>query len=155
LAAAARRAGAEIVTGSAGGPATPQGELLLADGRRIAADLIVGADGVNSRILDSLCLLPERRRLADRAIRLLIYKTAVVRSDGGDGRTIEYWSGSRRIVFTPCSDQDIYIALTMLNADEIATRVPVDRTEWTRSFPHLADLIARFGTQGHYAPFEW
>src|SRR5215470_1767741 len=74
LAAAARRAGAEIVTGSAATGATPSGELLLADGSRIAADLIVGADGVNSRIRDSLGLLAKRRRLADGAIRLLIDK---------------------------------------------------------------------------------
>jgi 2-polyprenyl-6-methoxyphenol hydroxylase-like FAD-dependent oxidoreductase len=155
LAAAARRAGAEIVTGSAGAGATPQGELVLADGRRIAADLIVAADGVNSRIRDSLGLLRKRKQLPDGAIRLLIDKTDAERAAGGDGRTIEYWSGTRRIVFTPCSDTDIYIALTMLNADEVATRVPVERAEWARSFPHLADLIARFGPQGHYAPFEW
>ncbi len=155
LAAAARRAGAEIATGSAGTAATPQGELLLADGSRVAADLIVAADGVNSRIRDSLGLLKKRTRLADGAIRMLIDKTADERAAGTDGRTIEYWSGSRRIVFTPCSDRDIYIALTMLNADEVATRVPVDHAEWTRSFPHLAGLIARFGPEGHYAPFEW
>jgi len=155
LAAAARRAGAEIVTGSAAVGATAQGELMLADGNRITADLIVGADGVNSRIRDSLGLLLKRKRLPDGAIRLLIDKTTAERAAGGDGRTIEYWSGSRRIVFTPCSDRDIYIALTMLNADEVATRVPVERAEWARSFPHLADLIARFGAQGHYAPFEW
>ena len=155
LAAAARRAGAEIVTGSAATGATAQGELQLADGRRIAADLIVGADGVNSRIRDSLDLLHKRKRLPDGAIRLLIDKTAEERAAGADGRTVEYWSGSRRIVFTPCSDRDIYIALTMLNADEVATRVPIDQTEWTRSFPHLAALIARFGAQGRYDPFEW
>jgi 2-polyprenyl-6-methoxyphenol hydroxylase-like FAD-dependent oxidoreductase len=155
LAAAARRAGAEIVTGSAAVGATPDGELLLADGRRIAADLIVGADGVNSRIRNSLGLLEKRKQLPDGAIRLLIDKTADERAAGGDGRTIEYWSGSRRIVFTPCSDRDIYIALTMLNADEVATRVPIDRAAWTRSFPHLADLIARFGAHGRYDPFEW
>ncbi|HEY2134505.1 MAG TPA: FAD-dependent monooxygenase, partial [Xanthobacteraceae bacterium] len=58
-------------------------------------------------------------------------------------------------VFTPCSDRDIYIALTMLNTDQAAIRVPIDKQEWTRSFPHLADLIARFGAQGRYDPFEW
>src|ERR1700730_65158 len=47
LAAAARRAGAEITPGSAAVGASPQGELQLADGSRIAADLVVGADGVN------------------------------------------------------------------------------------------------------------
>src|SRR5580698_8365500 len=44
LADAARRAGAEIVTNSAAGSATSDGELVMADGRRLKADLIVGAD---------------------------------------------------------------------------------------------------------------
>lgn len=155
LAAAARRAGAEITTGSTAIGATAQGELLMADRRRITADLIVGADGVNSMIRDSVGLLAKRKRLPDGAIRLLIWKSAQERAAGADGRTIEYWSGSRRVVFTPCGDRDIYIALTMLNADEVATRVPIDKAEWTRSFPHLADLFARFGGQGRYDPFEW
>src|SRR5205085_11595761 len=99
--------------------------LLLSDASHITADLIIAADGVNSRIRDTLGLLRKRTRLPDGAIRLLIDKTAEERAAGGDGRTIEYWSGSRRIVFTPCSDHDIYIALTMLNSDEIATRVPI------------------------------
>src|SRR5204862_1383264 len=46
LAAAARRAGAEIVTSSEGISTTPAGELLLANGERRKADLIVAADGV-------------------------------------------------------------------------------------------------------------
>src|ERR1700688_366761 len=123
LAAAAERAGAVIVTGSAAVAATEQGELVLADGRRLAADLIVGADGANSRVRESLGLLQRRRQLPDRAIRLLIDKNPQERAAGADGRTIEYWSGSRRVVFTPCSDRDIYIALTMLNSDQAATRV--------------------------------
>src|SRR5262245_6619093 len=44
LAAAARRAGAEIVTGSAGVGATPHGELMLADGSSIGAQIRVGTD---------------------------------------------------------------------------------------------------------------
>src|SRR5437870_4107026 len=83
-------AGAEIVTGSVGTGATQQGELLLADGSRVTADLIIAADGVNSRIRDTLGLLRKRTRLPDGAIRLLIDKTAEERAAGGDGRTIEY-----------------------------------------------------------------
>src|SRR5262249_6149501 len=109
LAAAARRAGAEIVTGSVRTGATPPGELRLWDGSRVTADLIVAADGVNSRLRNSLGLLRRRTCLPDGAIRLLIDKTVEESAAGTDGRTVEYWSGSRRIVFTPCSDRDIYI----------------------------------------------
>src|SRR5512138_2943869 len=63
LAAAARRAGAEILTGSEGVAATPAGELKLSTGEEIQADLIVAADGVNSRIRDGLGLVAHRRFL--------------------------------------------------------------------------------------------
>src|SRR5262249_34993544 len=84
LATPAGGAGPGIITDSAATGATAQGELTLANGSRIEADLIVGADGVNSRIRDSLGLLHRRKRLPDGAIRLLIDKTAEERADGGD-----------------------------------------------------------------------
>jgi 2-polyprenyl-6-methoxyphenol hydroxylase-like FAD-dependent oxidoreductase len=154
LAAAARRAGAEIITGSTAQSATADGELLLASGERLTADLIIGADGVNSVVRDGLGLVRMRRRLPDGAIRMLIEQRPEEPSFVQSGVTIEYWSGSRRILFTPCSETEIYIALTMLDRDEAAKRVPVDKAEWTRSFPHLADLIARFGEEGRYDAFE-
>jgi 2-polyprenyl-6-methoxyphenol hydroxylase-like FAD-dependent oxidoreductase len=154
LAAAARRAGAEIITSSAAQSATADGELLLTNGERLTADLIIGADGVNSVVRDSLGLVRTRRRLADGAIRMLIEQRPDEPRLAQPGVTIEYWSGSRRILFTPCSETEIYIALTMLDRDESAKRVPVDKAEWTRSFPHLTDLIGRFGEDGRYDAFE-
>jgi 2-polyprenyl-6-methoxyphenol hydroxylase-like FAD-dependent oxidoreductase len=155
LAAAATRAGVEIVTSSAAVGATPDGELLLADGRRLKADLVVGADGSNSRLRDSLGLLAKRKFLVDGCTRLLMEKTAAERaaSDGG-ATTIEYWSGTRRVLYTPCSETEIYIALTMLDSDEAAKAVPVRKDEWTRAFPHLAALIDRIGEQGRYDRFD-
>src|SRR5262249_38744164 len=45
LAAAAQRHGAEIVTGSEAIAASPSGDLVLSDGRRLTADLVVAGDG--------------------------------------------------------------------------------------------------------------
>jgi 2-polyprenyl-6-methoxyphenol hydroxylase-like FAD-dependent oxidoreductase len=154
LAAAAAKAGAEIVTGSPVAGASAAGELLLADGRSLKADLVVGADGSNSKARDSLGLLAQRRLLPDGAIRLLIGKTARERASEAGRKTIEYWSGSRRVLYTPCSDTDIYIAMTMLDTDLAARKVPVDKAEWTRSFPRLAALIDRLGDDGRYDRFE-
>ena len=50
----ARRAGAEIVTGSKAVAARPGGELLTADGTAHPANLGCAADGVNSMVRDSL-----------------------------------------------------------------------------------------------------
>src|SRR3954471_22439110 len=54
---AARRAGAEIITSSEAVSATPEGELQLASGERVRGDLVVAADGVNSRLRDGLGLV--------------------------------------------------------------------------------------------------
>ncbi len=154
LADASRRNGAEIVLSSEGVSVTSDGLLRLADGQELQADLIVAADGVNSTLRDGLGVMQKRRQLADGAIRLLIDKTAEERQ--GDGSTtIEYWSGSRRVLYTPCSGHTIYLALTMLDSDNVAKATPVDADAWTRWFPHLRDLIARIGTEGRYDRFEY
>jgi 2-polyprenyl-6-methoxyphenol hydroxylase-like FAD-dependent oxidoreductase len=154
LAAAARRAGAEIVTNSLAVAATPKGVLVLADGRRLEADLIIAADGANSRLRDELHLLSKRRFLPDGAIRLLLDKTPEEMRSTEGGRTIEYWSGSRRILYTPCGPTQTYLALTMLDRDADAKSVPINQALWKAAFPHLGPLIARIGTQGRYDRFE-
>jgi len=154
LAAAATRAGAEIVTNSTATAATPDGELELADGRKLKADLIVGADGSNSRLRDSLGLLAKRKFLVDGCTRLLMDKTEPEQAATGGAKTIEYWSGTRRLLYTPCSETDIYIALTMLDSDDIAKAVPVRKDEWKRAFPHLEALIDRIGEEGRYDRFD-
>ena len=103
---------------------------------RPAKPILVAADGSNSRLRDGLRLLSKRKYLVDGCTRLLLDKTVAERA-AGDGKTIEYWSGTRRILYTPCSKTDIYIALTMLNADAIAKAVPVRKDDWKRWFPSL------------------
>jgi 2-polyprenyl-6-methoxyphenol hydroxylase-like FAD-dependent oxidoreductase len=123
------------------------------DGRRLSADLVVGADGVNSRIRDGLGLLARRKAMPDGAIRVLLDKTDAERAAGDTGTTIEYWSGSRRILYTPCSDDEVYVALTMLDKDAAAKATPIDVRLWSAAFPHLADLVGRIG-EGRYDRFE-
>jgi len=154
LAAAAIRAGVEIATNSPAVGATPGGELVLADGRRLKADLVVGADGGNSRLRDSLRLLAKRKFLVDGCTRLLMGKTAAERTLTDGATTVEYWSGTRRVLYTPCSESEIYIALTMLDSDAAAKAVPVRKDDWKRWFPRLEALIERIGEQGRYDRFD-
>jgi 2-polyprenyl-6-methoxyphenol hydroxylase-like FAD-dependent oxidoreductase len=153
LADAAGRAGVEIVFNSVAARASVDGELELSDRRRLKADLIVGADGSNSRVRDSLGLISRRKCLVDGCTRLLIDKTSDERHADG-ATTVEYWSGSRRVLYTPCSETEIYIALTMLDSDEIAKEVPVRKDAWKGWFPHLEKLIDRIEEQGRYDRFE-
>ena len=154
LAAAARRAGVDIVTESTATGATSDGELNLANGRSVKADLIIGADGSNSVVRSSLGLLSKRKYLVDGCTRLLIEKTQEERAPSDGAKTIEYWSGTRRVLYTPCSDTEIYVALTMLDDDVAAKAVPVHKDDWKRWFPHLGPLIDRIGQQGRYDRFE-
>jgi 2-polyprenyl-6-methoxyphenol hydroxylase-like FAD-dependent oxidoreductase len=155
LAEQARRAGAEIVLNSEAIGAVADGTLVLTDGRTLKADLVIGADGTGSRLRDGLGLLARRKYLVDGCTRLLIPKTAEEIGRQSDGATtVEYWSGSRRVLYTPCSETEVYIALTMLDSDEAAKNTPVDGEAWRRWFPHLAPLIARLG-DGRYDRFEY
>src|SRR5690606_24024454 len=72
LVAACERAGVEIVTSSLVVGATPEGELLLKNGERHQADLIVASDGIGSLVRESLGLLQYRMPLRYGATRLLI-----------------------------------------------------------------------------------
>jgi 2-polyprenyl-6-methoxyphenol hydroxylase-like FAD-dependent oxidoreductase len=151
---AAQRAGAQIVFNSQGVSATPDGDLMFADGSRVKADLIVAADGTHSKVRDSLHLLSMRKYLVDGCTRFLIPKTSEERGTDG-ATTVEYWSGSRRVLYTPCSETEVYIALTMLDSDGDAKAVPVRKDLWKRWFPHVAPLIDRFEGDARYDRFEF
>jgi len=154
LADCARRSGAEIVTGSAVTGATPDGRLQLEDGRSFAADLVIGADGVHSRVRDSLGFRTRRRWLADGAIRIVIPRTEE-EARSADGRmNIEYWAGTRRILVAACSRTELYVALTALESDTAAKAIPIDKALWKRSFPCLSGLIDRLDGEARWDRFE-
>lgn len=75
LANAATRSGAEIELGAVAVGAEVGGILVMQDGRHLAADLVVGADGVYSKVRDGLGLARRRHRLGDGAIRVLVPRT--------------------------------------------------------------------------------
>ncbi len=143
LTAAARRLGAEIVTGSSAATVDPDGAITLDSGKTVCADLVIVADGVHSRLREALGIPWRRKWLADGAIRIVIDRLPeeVIHPDGA--KNIEYWSGHRRILVAPCSDRDLYVALTTLETDAPAKRIPLDKDLWKRSFPCLEAMIER------------
>lgn len=150
LAAAAKRAGVEILTDSRVAGATREGLLLLDGGDSRAADLIVGADGVHSAVRDSLGLALAVNDLHDGCGRHLIPRWD---SDPSD-RTLEYWKGARRVGIVPCSPDEVYVYLCCPEADLRGRAKPVDFESWTASFPHLAGLIERIPDVGRWASFS-
>ena len=151
---AAERAGVEIVTSSTAQAARPDGSLLTEDGRTWPADLVIAADGINSRVRDSLGLLKSRKPHVDGAIRVLVPHEPGY-ADTEEGRTIrEWWNGYRRVLYTPCNSEVFYLAFTMLARDEEASRLPLPRALWTEAFPHLRSMIERVPDEGRYDRFE-
>src|SRR5262245_18086885 len=154
LASAAVRSGAEISLSSVGVAADAAGALLLADGRRLPADLVIAADGVHSRVRDSLGLVRRRRLLRDGAIRVLIPRTEEERRSELGQKSIEYWSGRRRLFYSACSQEEVYLAFMLPAADAEGSAVPVNKETWIRSFPHLEDAIRRVGEEARWDRFE-
>ena len=155
LATAARDCGVEIVTGSRAASANPAGALILEDGSRCPADLVVAADGVNSAVRDSLDLVKTRKRLRQGAIRVMISRTQdeKVSEDGKKG--IEYWSGRRRVYYSAANSREVYLAFMLDEDDHDGTEVPLNKATWIKSFPHLKTLIERVGDgQGRWDNFE-
>ncbi|MGE0714914.1 MAG: FAD-dependent oxidoreductase [Alphaproteobacteria bacterium] len=152
---AARAAGAELVTSSEAVGATPEGELLLADGSRLAADLVIGADGVRSKVRDSLGIPQERKKYQDGIIRVLTDRTGL---KGGEwDHVIDFWCHrprTLRILYTPSGENDLYMAMMAPLADKEASAVPVDPAPWLECFPQLAPALTRLGDRGRYDVYE-
>jgi 2-polyprenyl-6-methoxyphenol hydroxylase-like FAD-dependent oxidoreductase len=150
---AARRQGVEIVTDSAVVKATPNGTLTTADGTDYRADLVLGSDGVFSKVRDSLGLRKKLVYLHDGGGRHLIPRTG----DDPVNQTIEQWNGGRRIGIIPCSPDETYIFLCCPASDTAGREQnPFNPATWIESFPEFRSQLERIplDTEGRWAPFH-
>ncbi|ACP21596.1 putative monooxygenase (plasmid) [Sinorhizobium fredii NGR234] len=150
LANAATRAGVEIVVNSRVSGATEDGQLLLENGQKLKADLIVGADGVNSAVRNSLGLAKRVVDLQDGCGRYLIPRIP----EDAAGRSLEYWNGGRRVGVVPASRDTVYLYVCCPASDHVGRLSPPDRKSWTKSFPALASYIDRLTDNGRWASFS-
>ena len=146
LIARAEAVGVEIRTSSTAVAANARGELELESGEVLAADLVVAADGVFSKIRESLLLSKRLDYLDEGYTRLLI-----PRREGDPATEItEYWSGSRRLLYDPCTPDLNYVCLCCSVADELGREIPVNKASWLESFPDLGGIIERFEEVGRW-----
>jgi 2-methyl-3-hydroxypyridine 5-carboxylic acid dioxygenase len=148
LADAARAAGVEIVTSSRAVGADPAGALLMADGSRLEADLVIGTDGAGSAVRNSLSdLTQERKKYSDGVCRVLIPRPEEFRGERWN-RVLDYWTlepDAMRVLYHPMGPDMLYIAFMAETKNERASRIPVDVEVWSDRFPHLIPIIELAG----------
>lgn len=130
-------AGAEIVTDARVAAATPKGELLLESGETVSADLAIGADGVHSRVRESLGLGKFSMVMGDGATRYVIPR------EKEDDVAVEFWSGHLRAGVVPCAPDKVYMYLGTPDKELRAARIPLDKPFWKRHFPMLSSQFDR------------
>jgi 2-polyprenyl-6-methoxyphenol hydroxylase-like FAD-dependent oxidoreductase len=146
LIARAQELDVEIETNSVAVAARPAGELELDNGKVLDADLVVAADGVFSRVRESLLLTKRVDYLDEGYTRLLIPR----RDEDPPTEITEYWSGSRRLLYDPCTPELNYVCLCCHVDDERGRQVPVDKQTWLESFPTLGSIIERIDEIGRW-----
>lgn len=128
----AEELGARLHTNAHVVGAGTDGTLRFADGTTAQGDLVIGADGLHSKVRDSLDLMRVRYSLGDGATRVL-----VPRDPQEAPMSTEHWSGQCRVGVAPASEDYTYMFIIGPERDRRATRVPLDVSYWSRLFPHL------------------
>lgn len=151
---AAVAAGVTIVTSTEVARIDAQGHVFCLGGRTLHADLVVGADGVWSVARRSLGLERVHELTEEGGIRTIIQGTQADLGENGQDRYIEVWSGARRLLITPISESEIYLALTSMEADLKAKETPIDADLWKASFPIWGHLIDRISDAIPWSPYS-
>ena len=157
LAGRARELGAEILFRSQVREAESAGAVVLENGQRLAAELVVAADGVNSVIRDQLGLLKHRLWGRDCGVRVAIPRLSEeIAADDREGTVmIEAWADRRRVLYCPVTKDRFYVLLTCTAQDAPACTSPIDPDAWARSFPFMRELFVRIRDTADWPQTRW
>jgi 2-polyprenyl-6-methoxyphenol hydroxylase-like FAD-dependent oxidoreductase len=134
---AAEGIGVDIVTSSKAVAADPGGALLLENGRFLRADLVIVADGVQSKLRHSLDVGGNYRSLPTVVNRYLIPSRNIT----PEPVITEHWSGRYRIGIMPCGADVSFVFQVCPEWDQVACRLPIDIPCWAKAFPRLGREI--------------
>lgn len=151
----AQSLGIELITKSEAAGADPRGELLLANGRRFSADLVVGADGIRSNIRRHLQLEQTHRVFPIGIFRVLAPRLRYEVTDPEWNRYFNCWApDGRRVLYVPCSETDLYVLLGARIPDPLALCPPIRPEVWAKSFPYLAEVFPRLDAHARFDQYE-
>lgn len=154
---AAGRADIDIVTGSEVTGAHADGRLVTSTGEQFRADLVIGADGVTSKVRDSLGLRSARTSGAHGIIRVLAPRCRDALGPGDWDHVIDFWNlpkRSVRILYVPCNADEVYLAMMSPLEHKQAAVIPPRQDVWQEAFPQLAPVIEKATGTGRYDPYE-
>ena len=140
----ARAVGVEMRVNSEAVAADPEGRFTLQTGEVLEADLIVGADGVGSKVRDSIGFKQDRWVSTDGIIRLIVPRKKKELGHGEWDNTIDmwnFWPRVQRILYSPCNENELYLGLMAPAADPRGSRVPIDLEVWVEMFPFLEPCL--------------
>jgi 2-methyl-3-hydroxypyridine 5-carboxylic acid dioxygenase len=147
----------EIRTNSEVVSASTDGALTTASGDLHRADLVIGADGVKSRVRDALGIKFDREIYSDGITRLLVHRTEEEATSDDWNHVIDFWTrtpGPRRVLYTPCNDTELYLAFMAPRSDLEGAAVPINKKTWSASFPYLETIIERVRMDGRYDLYQ-
>jgi 2-methyl-3-hydroxypyridine 5-carboxylic acid dioxygenase len=148
---AAARAGVEIIGGSRAIGAEAGGALILEDGTRLEADLVVSADGVRSTIARALAIPLTRVPHQDGITRVLLDRSGLHDETWNDVHDYYDYAGRPlRVLYTPCGPDAFYFCLMAPVSDVEATSIPIATELWTDKFPELVAPLQRIGSAGRH-----
>jgi 2-methyl-3-hydroxypyridine 5-carboxylic acid dioxygenase len=150
----ARKAGIEIVANSEAVDVSPHGELVLAGGARLEADLVIAADGIRSAIRRRLDLESEHQVFPVGLFRTLVPRSAAEVEGPEWNAYINFWAERRRVLYVPCNDKELYVLLAARIPDPEALGRPLNAAAWSRTFPGLAAVFSRIGADLRYDQYE-
>jgi 2-polyprenyl-6-methoxyphenol hydroxylase-like FAD-dependent oxidoreductase len=138
--------GVAIETSSRVTSADPSGRLTLEGGRELQADLVIAADGAYSLLREALQCSRWMDYGTEIGIRMLIdhvpgWPTDVIS---------EYWNGSSRLLYNPCTNGQDYVFLGGTLNNPRASRYPVDRQYWAEAFPAFESTVRNFKEDGRW-----
>ena len=151
---AAQRSGCEIEFGADVQAGAADGRLRIDERWTDPADLVVAADGVNSRVRDSFDLVASRKWIDQYAIRVLIARQPEELTSELGRSHCEHWSGPNRLLYAPCTSALAYVQLTSPHGDARGNRIPIDREYWYERFPHARWIIDRVPEDGRGDRFQ-